>query len=100
MARKCAVTGKGVQFGNTVSHANNKARRRWLPNLQSTSLLSDILGASVTMRVTTNGIRTIEHNGGLDAWLLGTKDTALTHEARQIKKRILKAQEKKAKASA
>jgi large subunit ribosomal protein L28 len=91
MARRCAVTGKGVQAGNNVSHANNKTRRRFLPNLQETSLLSDALGQMVRLRLTTHAIRTIEHNGGLDAYLLGTNNSKLTDEARRLKRRIAKA---------
>ena len=72
MSRRCQITGKGVLSGNNVSHANNKTRRRFLPNLQDTSLLSDILGAPVRMRLCTRAIRTVEHNGGIDAYLLGT----------------------------
>ena len=64
MARKCSVTGKGVQSGNNVSHANNKSRRRYLPNMQEVSLVSDVLGHVVRMRVSVHGLRTIEHNGG------------------------------------
>ena len=91
MARRCAITGKGVQTGNNVSHANNKTRRRFLPNLQDTSLLSDVLGQLVRMRLTVHAIRTIEHNGGLDAFLLKTPDAKLTDEARRVKRRIEKA---------
>jgi len=69
MARRCGITGKGVLTGNNVSHANNKTRRRFLPNLQETSFFSDVLATSIQLRLTTNGIRTIEHNGGLDAFL-------------------------------
>ena len=68
MARRCDITGKGVQVGNHVSHANNKTKRRFMPNLQVTSLLSDVLGQLVKLRLTVNAIRTIEHNGGLDAY--------------------------------
>ena len=96
MSRRCQITGKGVLTGNNVSHANNKSRRRYLPNLQETSLLSDILGGPVRMRVTTNGIRTVEHNGGLDAFLLGTPNRRLPLEAQALKRRILRAQVKKA----
>jgi large subunit ribosomal protein L28 len=96
MSRRCQITGKGVLTGNNVSHANNKSRRRFLPNLQETSLLSDVLGSSVRMRMTTNGIRTVEHNGGLDAFLLSTPNRKLPVEAQVIKRRILRAQEKKA----
>ncbi|AHI26001.1 50S ribosomal protein L28 [Komagataeibacter swingsii] len=96
MSRRCQITGKGVLTGNNVSHANNKSRRRFLPNLQETSLLSDILGMAVPMRMTTNGIRTVEHNGGLDAFLLSTPNRKLTPEAMTVKRRILRVQEKKA----
>jgi large subunit ribosomal protein L28 len=91
MARRCAITGKGVQTGNNVSHANNKTRRRFLPNLQDTSLLSDALGQLVRLRLTVHAIRTIEHNGGLDAFLLKTPDAKLPDEARRVKRRIEKA---------
>jgi large subunit ribosomal protein L28 len=100
MARRCGITGKGVLAGNNVSHANNKTRRRFLPNLQETSFFSDVLGTSVQLRLTTNGIRTIEHNGGLDAFLLGTPDRSLPEEARLLKRRIARAQAKKAAAAA
>ncbi|GBQ72319.1 50S ribosomal protein L28 [Ameyamaea chiangmaiensis NBRC 103196] len=100
MSRRCQITGKGVLTGNNVSHANNKSRRRFLPNLQEISLLSETLGSSVRMRVSTNGIRTVEHNGGLDAFLLSTPNRKLPLEAQTIKRRILKAQEKKADAPA
>ena len=96
MARRCGITGKGVMSGNNVSHANNKTRRRFLPNLQETSFYSDILATSIQLRLTTNGIRTIEHNGGLDAFLLGTPDRRLPDEARLLKRRIERAQAKKA----
>jgi large subunit ribosomal protein L28 len=95
MARRCSVTGKGVLTGNNVSHANNKTRRRFLPNLQETSLMSDALGTTVRLRLTTRGIKTIEHNGGLDSWLLGTPDRKLTDEAKVLKRRIARAAEKK-----
>jgi large subunit ribosomal protein L28 len=87
MAKRCIVSGKGVQVGNNVSHANNKTRRRFLPNLQRTSLLSDVLGAPVRIRVSTRGI---------DAWLLGTPDTKLGAEARRLKRRIAAAAARKA----
>ncbi|BDG74824.1 50S ribosomal protein L28 [Roseomonas fluvialis] len=96
MARRCGITGKGVLTGNNVSHANNKTRRRFLPNLQETSFWSDVLGTPVKMRLSTNGIRTIEHNGGLDAFLLGTPDRRLPVEAKLLKRRIERAQAKKA----
>jgi large subunit ribosomal protein L28 len=96
MSRRCEITGKGVLSGNNVSHANNKTRRRFLPNLQVTSLLSDILGNSVRMRLSTRAIRTVEHNGGIDAFLLGTPNTKLTDEGRALKRRIERARDKKA----
>jgi len=91
MARRCAVTGKGVQAGNNVSHANNKTRRRFLPNLQTASMMSDALATTVRLRVSTAALRTIEHNGGLDAYLLDTKDAKLPESALRIKRRIKKA---------
>jgi large subunit ribosomal protein L28 len=94
MARRCAITGKGVLTGNNVSHANNKTKRRFLPNLQETALLSDVLGQQVRLRLSVNAIRTIEHNGGLDAYLLSTSDAKLPAEARRLKRRIVKAADK------
>jgi large subunit ribosomal protein L28 len=96
MARRCSITGKGVQVGNNVSHANNKTKRRFIPNLQTTSLLSDALGASVRLRLSTNAIRTIEHNGGIDAFLTGTPDRKLAVEAIRLKRRIESAAARKA----
>lgn len=96
MARRCGVTGKGVLTGNNVSHANNKSRRRFLPNLQVASMMSEVLGTTIRMRMTTRGIRTIEHNGGIDAWLLGTPDRKLSDEARVLKRRVERAKAKKA----
>ena len=84
--------------GNNVSHANNKTKRRFMPNLQVTSLLSDALGRPVRLRVSTRGLRTIEHNGGLDAWLLDTADTKLDDEMRRLKRQIAKAKERRAAA--
>ena len=100
MSRRCEITGKGVLSGNNVSHANNKTRRRFLPNLQETSLLSDILGHAVRLRISTRAIRTVEHNGGIDAFLLGTPNTKLTDEGRTLKRRIEKAQSKRAGSAA
>lgn len=91
MARRCAITGKGVLTGNNVSHANNKSRRRFLPNLQEVSLLSDALGQTVRLRLCTNGLKTVEHNGGLDAYLLSVTDTKLPTEALRLKRRIQRA---------
>jgi len=91
MARRCDITGKGVQYGHNVSHANNKTQKRFMPNLQSTRLLSDALGLQVRLRLTVNAIRTIEHSGGLDAYLLKTPNAKLPLEARRLKHRIEKA---------
>lgn len=98
MARRCGITGKSVLTGNNVSHANNKTRRRYLPNLQEASFFSDILGTPVRMRLSVNGIRTVEHNGGLDAFLLGTPDRRLPIEAQVLKRRLERAKAKKAAA--
>jgi large subunit ribosomal protein L28 len=88
MSRRCEITGKGVLTGNNVSHANNKTRRRFLPNLQQTSLLSDALGMAVRMRLSTRAIRTVERSGGIDAFLLATPDRRLAPEAQALKRRI------------
>jgi large subunit ribosomal protein L28 len=95
MSRRCEITGKGVQAGNNVSHANNRTRRRFLPNLQATSMLSDILGVNVSLRLCTRAIRTVEHNGGIDAFLLSTPARNLAPEAREVKRRIMRAQAKR-----
>ncbi|MDE0794422.1 MAG: 50S ribosomal protein L28 [Alphaproteobacteria bacterium] len=91
MSRRCSMTGKGVMAGNNVSHAHNKTRRRFLPNLQVTSLLSDALGQVVRLRLSARAIRTIEHKGGLDAYLLGTSDTKLPEDALSLKRKVKKA---------
>lgn len=93
MSRRCQVTGKGVQYGNNVSHANNKTRRRFLPNLQETAIYSEVLKTSVRVRLSTNGLRTIDHKGGLDAWLTGTAPTKLDPKMRRVRTRIVKALE-------
>jgi len=90
MSRRCSVTGKGVLVGNHVSHANNRTKRRFLPNLQRTALMSEALGKPVRLRISTRGIRTVEHNGGLDAFLLSTSDADLSPEVRRIKRQIEK----------
>lgn len=88
MARRCMITGKGVLTGNNVSHAHNKTRRRFLPNVQTTSLMSETLGEMVRLRLTTGALRTIDFKGGLDAFLLGTPNRKLPVEAMRIKRRI------------
>lgn len=90
MARRCELTGKGVQTGNNVSHAHNKTRRRFLPNLHNVSLMSDILGTTVRFRVSIHGLRSVEHNGGLDPYLLKVKASKLSPRARRVKKTIEK----------
>ncbi len=91
MSRICELTGKGRQVGNNVSHANNKTKRRFLPNLQNVTLLSEKLGRSFKFRVSTNGLRSVEHNGGLDNWLLKTKDEKLSARAVKVKRELKKA---------
>lgn len=91
MSKRCDFSGKTVMAGNNVSHANNKTRRRFLPNLQQTALYSDALGSMVRVRLTTRALRTIEHNGGIDAFLLGTSNRKLGPDALAVKRRIEKA---------
>ena len=90
MSRICELTGKGRLVGNNVSHANNKTKRTYLPNLQNVTLLSDTLGRSVKLRVSTNGLRSVEHVGGLDNWLAKTSDAKLSLKARRLKREIAK----------
>ena len=94
MARRCDVTGRGVQSGNNVSHANNKTRRRFLPNLHQVTLISETLRERVRLRVTSNGLRTIEKRGGVDAYLLSTPNVKLAPVALKLKRRLKKAQAK------
>ena len=96
MSRRCIVTGKRVLVGNNVSHANNKTKRRFVPNLQVVSLLSDALGKPIRLRLSSRGIKTLEHAGGLDAWVLRTPDARLDLDTRRLKRRIRKALEKRA----
>ena len=90
MSRVCELTGKGRQVGNNVSHANNKTKRTFLPNLQNVTLISDALGQSVKLRVSTHGLRSVEHVGGLDNWLVKTNDDKLSTKARKLKREIVK----------
>ena len=90
MSRRCEITGKGVSTGNNVSHAHNKTRRRFVPNVQKTSLLSDALGP-VRLCVSVAAIRTIEHKGGLDAFLMATPDAKLAPEGLKLKRRVKRA---------
>jgi large subunit ribosomal protein L28 len=91
MSRKCQVTGKKVLFGNNVSHANNKTRRRFLPNIQDTSLYSEALGRMVSVRLTPAGLRTLDHNGGLDAFLVATAKSKLDKDLHALKTQVEKA---------
>ena len=90
MSRICELTGKGWQVGHNVSHANNKTKRTFLPNLQNVTLLSDALERSVRLRVSAHGLRSVEHNGGLDNWLAKTSDEKLSLRARRLKRDVLK----------
>ena len=98
MSRRCAVTGKSILVGNNVSHANNKTKRRFLPNLQMASLLSDSLGRSIQLRLSTNGLRTIEAAGGLDAWIIAQAKTKLDPDLRRLRVQVAKARTRKAAA--
>jgi len=91
MSRICELTGKGRMVGNNVSHANNKTKRTFLPNLQNVTLISDTLAKSVRLRVSTHGLRSVEHVGGLDNWLLKTSDEDLSLRARRLKRDVRKA---------
>ena len=93
MSRVCELTGKGRQVGHNVSHANNKTKRQFLPNLQHVTLISDSLGRSVKLRVSMNGLRSVEHVGGLDNWLLKTSEDKLSLAARRLKREIAKKQD-------
>jgi large subunit ribosomal protein L28 len=93
MARICELTGKGRQVGNNVSHANNKTKRTYLPNLQNVTLMSEALGQSYRFRVCTNGMRSVEHVGGLDNWLVKTNDEKLSLAARRLKRLVRKTRE-------
>ncbi|WP_297326940.1 50S ribosomal protein L28 [uncultured Bartonella sp.] len=90
MSRACELTGKTVQYGNNVSHANNKSRRRFLPNLCNVTLISDTLEKSYRLRVSANALRSVEHRGGLDAFLIKSGDKELSQRARLLKRQIEK----------
>ena len=91
MSRICELTGKGRQVGHNVSHANNKTKRVFLPNLQNVTLLSEKLDRSFKFRVSAHGLRSVEHNGGLDNWLLKSADTKLSPRALKVKRELAKA---------
>ena len=90
MSRVCELTGKGVLTGNNVSHANNKSRRRFLPNLRPVSLISDALGETHRLRISANALRTVEHRGGLDSFLLKASNDELSENAQLLKRRLRK----------
>ena len=91
MSRRCELTGKGPMSGNNVSHAKNRTRRRFLPNLQDVTLQSDVLGRSFKLRISSAALRTVDHRGGLDAFMAKAKDVELSTTALKIKKDIMKA---------
>lgn len=96
MARRCELTGKDVLTGNNVSHAHNRTRRRFLPNLCKVSLMSDSLGRSIRLRICASTLRTVEHRGGIDGFLVKAKAADLPLKARRLKRQIEKAQTEKA----
>jgi len=91
MSRRCELTGKGVLTGNNVSHAHNKTRRRFLPNLNDVTLESETLGRSFKFKIAASTLRSVDHRGGLDAFLLKTRDEDLSDSALKVKKELLKA---------
>lgn len=88
MARRCELTGKGVQTGNLVSHSNIKTRRRFLPNLQPVTLMSESLGRSFRLRISAHALRSVDHRGGLDSFLMKARDQELSDRARRIKREV------------
>lgn len=90
MSRVCELTGKGRLVGNNVSHANNKTKRTFLPNLQNVTLISDSLAKSVKLKVSTHGLRSVEHVGGLDNWLTKTRAEKLSPRAAKLKRELKK----------
>jgi len=92
MSRRCELTGKAVLTGNNVSHAKNRTRRRFLPNLNDVTLASDALGRAFKFRISAAALRTVDHRGGLDAFMAKSKDAELSPAALKVKKDIAKAQ--------
>jgi large subunit ribosomal protein L28 len=92
MSRRCDLTGKGPMSGNNVSHAKNRTRRRFLPNLQDVTMQSEVLGRSFKFTISNAALRTVDHRGGLDAFMAKAKDAELSAEALKVKKEIAKAQ--------
>jgi large subunit ribosomal protein L28 len=93
MSRRCELTGKSVLVGHLVSHSNRKTKTRFLPNLLKVTLLSDALGQSVRLRISANALRSVEHRGGLDAFLLKSSETDLSQKAKELRRKIRKAGE-------
>jgi large subunit ribosomal protein L28 len=91
MSRRCELTGKTAQVGHRVSHSNIKTKRRFLPNLLNVTLISDALGRSIRLRVCANALKTVDHRGGLDAFLMKAKDAELSTRALELKRQIQKA---------
>jgi large subunit ribosomal protein L28 len=94
MSRRCDLTGKSVLVGNKVSHSNRKTKRRFLPNLLNVTMMSDALGRSVRLKVSANALKTVDHRGGLDAFLLHAKNDLLAPKVRDLKRAIEKKQAK------
>ena len=90
MSRRCELTGKAVLSGNNVSHANNKTRRRFLPNLCNVTLMSDALNQGIRLRVSANALRTVEHRGGLDAFLMKSKEGDLSPKVQILRRQVQK----------
>ncbi len=90
MSRRCELTGKSVLVGNKVSHSNIKTKRRFLPNLCNVTLQSDVLGQKVRLRISTNALKTVDHRGGLDAFLIKARNDELSPKALDLKRKIVK----------
>jgi large subunit ribosomal protein L28 len=90
MSRRCELTGKGAQVGHKVSHSNIKTKRRFLPNLLNVTLISDALGRSVKLRISANALKTVDHRGGLDSFLMKAKNDELSVKALELKRQIQK----------
>jgi large subunit ribosomal protein L28 len=99
MARRCELSGKGVQTGHNVSHANNKTKRRYLPNLVNVTLISDTLGQSLRFKVSAAALRSVEHRGGLDAYLVKADESELSQRAKVVKREIARKQAETASAA-
>ena len=91
MAKRCDLTGKGVQSGNNVSHSHRKTRRRFVPNIQKVTMKSDVLGQNLALNIATSTLRSIDHNGGLDNFLITAKSNNLSEEGQKLRRKIKKA---------